>query len=391
MAREVSLQLVDTDERAALREAVRALGNKYGLDYMIDKADSGTYPTELWREAGQLGFIGVNLPEEYGGGGAGIAELAIVEEELAAAGTGLLMLVVSPAIVGTIISAFGTGEQKSRWLPGIASGEFIAAFAITEADAGTNSHNITSTARRDGDGWVLHGNKTFISGVDQADAVLFVAAVVDDDGKRGKPALFMVPTDAPGFTANQIPMEVKLAEWQYTLFLDDVTVPGSALIGSADDGLPQLFLGLNPERIMASAMATGQARFSLDRAVSYASERSVWGTPIGAHQGISHPLAQCHIELELARLMWQKAAALYDAGLHRDAADSANMAKYAAGEISAKALDQAVQTLGGNGLSTEYGLARMYGASRLPRIAPISREMLLNYVGTTIMGLPKSY
>ncbi len=391
MAREAHLPLTDTDERAALREAVRALGNKYGLDYMIDKADNGEYPTELWREAGELGFIGVNLPEEYGGGGAGLAELAIVEEELAACGTGLLMLVVSPAIVGSIVTAFGTDEQKSRWLPGIASGEFIAAFGITEADAGTNSHNLGSTARKVGDKWVLNGNKTFISGVDQADAVLYVATVVDEEGNRGKPALFMVPTDAPGFTANRIPMEVKLAEWQYSLFLDDVELPEDALIGSADNGLPQLFMGLNPERVMASAMATGQARFCLDRAVSYARERNVWGTPIGAHQGISHPLAQCHVELELTRLMWQKAAALYDAGLHREAADAANMAKYAAGEISAKSLDQAVQTLGGNGLSTEYGLARMFGASRLPRIAPISREMLLNYVGTNIMGLPKSY
>ncbi|WP_168582626.1 acyl-CoA dehydrogenase family protein [Gephyromycinifex aptenodytis] len=391
MTTDAILHVTDTEEHAALKSAVRSLGSSYGLKYMIEKADAGEYPTELWREAGRMGFIGVNLPEQYGGGGAGISELAIVEEELSACGTGMLMLVVSPAIVGTIIAAFGSQEQKETWLPGIASGEFVASFAITEADAGTNSHNIASTARRVGGQWILKGNKTYISGVDQSDAVLYVANVVNDDGSRGKPALFMVPTDAQGFTANRIPMEVKLAEWQYQLFLDDVALPDSALIGSAESGLPQLFMGLNPERIMAAAMATGQARFSLDRAVDYAKERSVWGTPIGAHQGISHPLAQCRIELELARLMWQKAAALFDAGLHREAADCANMGKYAAGEISAKALDQAVQTLGGNGLSTEYGLARMYAASRLPRIAPISREMLLNYVGTTIMGLPRSY
>ena len=385
------LPLVDTDELESLRTTVRALGEQYGLKYMIEKADAGSYPTELWREAGELGFIGINLPEEYGGGGAGITELAIVLEELAATGNGLLMLVVSPAIVGTVIDSVGTEEQKHRWLPGIASGERNCAFAITEADAGTNSHNLNSTARKDGDGWVLNGSKTFISGVDQAANVLYVANVHYEETGKTTPALFMVPTDAPGLTATRIPMEVNLAEWQYQLFLDDVRLDESALIGTVDGGLKQLFMGLNPERIMASAMSTGQARYALDRAVAYAKERTVWDTPIGAHQGISHPLAICHVELEQSRLMWRKAAALLDAGHQQTAADAAHIAKYSAGEISAKALDQAIQTLGGNGLSSEYGLARMLGASRLPRIAPVSREMVLNYISSNIMGLPRSY
>ncbi|WP_312978026.1 acyl-CoA dehydrogenase [Corynebacterium sp.] len=385
------MPLNDTPEQEELRKTVRALAEKYGYRYMVEKADADEYPTELWKEAGELGFVGVNLPEEYGGGGAGLLELSIVQEELSSQGCGLLMLVVSPAICGSIIAAFGTPDQKQRWLPGIASGEFISAFGITEADAGTNSHNITTTAKKDGDEWVLNGQKTFISGVDQADAVLIVARAHDERTGKLKPALFMVPTDSEGFSKSLIPTEVMLPESQYTLFLDDVRLKDEDLVGDMDAGIFQLFVGLNPERIIATAMATGMARYALDTAVKYANERVVWKTPIGAHQGLSHPLAQCRIELEQARLMCRNAAACFDQGDLDGAATAANMAKYAAGEVSARSIDQAVQTLGGNGLTAEYGLARMYAASRLPRIAPVSREMLLNYVAQTVMGLPKSY
>ncbi len=388
---QVSMPLNDTPEQEELRKTVRALAKKYGYEYMAKKADAKEYPTELWKEAGELGFVGVNLPEEYGGGGAGLLELSIVQEELSSEGCGLLMLVVSPAICGSIIAAFGTPDQKQRWLPGIASGEFISAFGITEADAGTNSHNITTTAKKDGDEWVLNGSKTFISGVDQADTVLVVARAHDERTGKLKPALFMVPTDAEGFSKTQIPTEVMLPEWQYALHFDDVRVKDEDLVGDMDAGIFQLFVGLNPERIIATAMATGMSRYALDTAVKYANERVVWKTPIGAHQGLSHPLAQCRIELEQARLMCRNAAARFDQGDLDGAATAANMAKYAAGEVSAKSIDQAVQTLGGNGLTAEYGLARMYAASRLPRIAPVSREMLLNYVAQTVMGLPKSY
>jgi alkylation response protein AidB-like acyl-CoA dehydrogenase len=388
---QVSMPLNDTPEQEELRKTVRALAGKYGYEYMARKADDKEYPTELWKEAGELGFVGVNLPEEYGGGGAGLLELSIVQEELSAQGCGLLMLVVSPAICGSIIAAFGTPDQKQRWLPGIASGEFISAFGITEADAGTNSHNITTTAKKEGDEWILNGQKTFISGVDQADAVLVVARAHDERTGKLKPALFMVPTDAEGFSKTKIPTEVMLPEWQYSLHFDDVRLKDEDLVGDSDAGIFQLFVGLNPERIIATAMATGMSRYALDTAVKYAKERTVWKTPIGAHQGLSHPLAQCRIELEQARLMCRNAAARFDQGDLDGAATAANMAKYAAGEVSAKSIDQAVQTLGGNGLTAEYGLARMYAASRLPRIAPVSREMLLNYVAQTVMGLPKSY
>ncbi|GED99811.1 acyl-CoA dehydrogenase [Gordonia spumicola] len=385
------MSFVETEERAALRESVAALVKKYGQEYFTDCAREGRKTDELWEEAGKLGFIGVNLPEEYGGGGAGMYELAIVMEELAAGGSGLLMMVVSPAICGNIIARFGTDEQKQRWIPGLADGSITMAFGITEPDAGSNSHQITTTARRDGDEWLLTGRKVFISGVDQAQAVLIVARTEDSKTGRLKPALFIVPTDAEGFEAQVIEMDIINPEKQFTLFLDDVRLPADALVGSEDAALSQLFAGLNPERIMASASAVGMGRFALEKAVEYANQRTVWKTPIGAHQAVAHPLAQGKIELEMAKLMMQKAATLYDAGDDWGAAVPANMAKYAAGEAAAKIVDQAVQTLGGNGLTVEYGMAAMLPLSRLMRIAPVSREMILNFVSQTCLGLPKSY
>ncbi|WP_329300319.1 acyl-CoA/acyl-ACP dehydrogenase [Streptomyces sp. NBC_00659] len=383
--------VTETDEHKALRSAVAALGKRYGRAYMTKAIAEGGHPDELWAEAGKLGYLGVNLPEEYGGGGGGIAELSIVLEELGAAGCPLLMLVVSPAICGTVIARFGTEEQKRTWLPGLSDGTRTMAFGITEPDAGSNSHRITTTARRDGTDWVLTGRKVFISGVDIADATLVVGRTEDARTGSLKPCLFIVPRDAEGFGRRQIDMELSSAEKQFELTLDEVRLPADALVGDEDAGLLQLFAGLNPERVMTAAFAIGMGRFALARAVEYARDRTVWKAPIGAHQAIAHPLAQAHIELELARLMMQKAAYLYDAGDDVGAGEAANMAKYAAGEACVRAVDQAVHTLGGNGLTREFGLASLITAARVSRIAPVSREMILNYVSHQTLGLPKSY
>jgi alkylation response protein AidB-like acyl-CoA dehydrogenase len=386
------VNFTETQEQQDLRAAVAALGARYGFSYANARARRHEPLRELWQEAGKLGYIGVNLPEEYGGGGGGMTELAIVQEELTAAGCGLLMLVVSPAICGTVIARFGTEEQKRRWLPGIADGSRIMAFGITEPEAGSNSHRITTTARRDGDDWLLSGGKVFISGVDEADQVLIVARTEDTRTGKLKPVLFAVPTDAPGFEYRPIEMDIVMPERQFTLFFNDVRLPSDALIGEEDAALGQLFAGLNPERIMASATAVGMGRYALDKAVAYATTRSVFrGAPIATHQGVSHPLAQVKIELELARLMMQKAAGLYDSGDDMGAAEAANMAKYAAAEASIRSLDQAIQTHGGNGLAAEYGLASLLAAARVVRIAPVSREMVLNFVAQFSLGMPKSY
>jgi alkylation response protein AidB-like acyl-CoA dehydrogenase len=385
------VNFTETEEQRALRKAVAELGARYGHAYTAPRARAREPLTELWDEAGKSGFLGVNLPTEFGGGGAGMYELAIVGEELNAAGSGLLMMVVSPAICGTIITRFGTDAQKQRWLPGLSDGSTIMAFGITEPDAGSNSHNITTTARRDGSDWVLNGRKIYVSGVDVADAVLIVGRTEDARTGRLKPALFTLPTDTPGFEYTAIDMDVPMPDKQFLLFLDDVRLPADALIGDEDAALAQLFAGLNPERIMASAGSIGMGRYALDKAVAYAKEREVWGKPIGTHQGLAHPLAKAKVELELAKLMMQKAATLYDTGDDMGAGESANMAKYAAAEASIACVDQAVQTLGGNGLAHEYGIGSLLIGARVARIAPVSREMILNFVAQFSLGLPKSY
>ncbi len=249
-----------TSEQDQLRDAVRALGRRYGHRYFVEKAKAGEHTTELWQEAGELGYLGVNIPTEYGGGGGGITELAIVCEELAAAGCPLLLLVVSPAIAATVINRHGTEEQRKRHLPGLADGSQKIVFAITEPEAGSNFHRLATVARRDGDDWVLSGRKCYISGVDEAQFVLVVARTEDSSTGKLKPALFIVPTDAAGLTRSKLDMEIVSPENQFLLYLDEVRLPGDALVGgSLDAGLPALFAGLNPERITVAAMGAGTA------------------------------------------------------------------------------------------------------------------------------------
>jgi alkylation response protein AidB-like acyl-CoA dehydrogenase len=388
--RSASLNLVPTQEERLLRETVAGICRDFGPAYMRGKVEAGEPATELWDALASRGYMGVNVPEEYGGGGLGMSSLAAVGEETAAAGCALLLIVVSPAIVGSILARHGTPAQKDRWLRGIGAGTTKVAFAITEADAGSNSHNITTSLTRKGDKLFLNGQKTYISGIEEADAVLVVARTRLSDGALGLPSLAVVDTDASGFTRQQIPMPRMGPDHQWTLFFDDVELEEERLIGGENGGLGPIFDGLNPERIMGASIATGIGRFALDKAASYARERRVWGEPIGAHQGVAHPLAQAKIELELARVMMQKAATLYDAGAP-GAGEAANMAKYAAAEAAIRCVDQAIQTHGGNGFALEYGLTDLWWGVRVTRTAPVSREMILNYVAEHSLGLPKSY
>jgi alkylation response protein AidB-like acyl-CoA dehydrogenase len=386
------MDFAETAEQQLLRSSVAEVAARYGHPYWLGKAKAGEKTRELWDEVGRLGYLGVNVPEEYGGGGRGIVELAIVAEELAAAGCPLLLIVVSPAICATILAKSGTTEQKERWLPGLATGTMRMAFAITEPDAGSNSHKLSTVATRDGSDWVLSGRKTYISGVDEADAVLVVGRAEDARTGTLRPALAIVPTDAPGFEKTLIPVEIIGPEKQFALFLDGVRLPADAMVGeTADAALAALFAGLNPERITGAALANGIGRYALGKASAYANTRQVWGVPIGSHQGVAHPLAHAAIQVELARLMTTKAAWLYDSGDDTAAGEAANMAKYAAADASMAALDQAIQVHGGNGLATEYGLATLWGATRLVRTAPVSREMILNFVAGHTLGLPRSY
>ncbi|HTZ44449.1 MAG TPA: acyl-CoA dehydrogenase family protein [Jatrophihabitans sp.] len=388
------MDFTETDEHRALRAAVADLGREFGMEYWLARARNHESTDELWEKAAALGFIGINTPERYGGGGAGITELAIVCEELATAGSPLLLLVVSPAICATIIAQTGTEEQRQRFLPGMAAGTMKMAFAITEPDAGLNSHKISTTAIEQPDGsFLLTGRKYYISAVDQADYVLVVGqSPASKEGGSIRPALFVVPTNAPGFEYRPIDMEITSPERQFFCYFDEVRVGSEDVVGgSLDAALPALFAGLNPERITIGAFSLGTSRYALRQAAKYANERTVWKAPIGTHQAIAHPLAKAHIETELAKLMVYKAADLHDRGEAMAAGEASNMAKYAAGEAAWNALDAAIQTHGGNGMTSEYGLASLLGVVRAMRIAPVSKEMILNFVAQHSLGLPKSY
>jgi len=374
------VDFAESGEHRALRAAVAEIAKDFGPRYYAERAAERRPCEELWTALGQAGFIGVNIPEAYGGGGGGLTELALVCEEIAAAGTPLLLLLVSAAISAGMISEFGTEEQRQTWLPRLADGTAKMVFAITEPDAGSNTLRISTTAARDGEDWVLTGTKYYISGVDEAEALLVVARTGQDE-RGGQLSLFIVPCDAAGLDARLLPVDLLLPERQFTLHFDGVRVGPGALVGEAGEGFRQVFHGLNPERITGAALGVGIAR--------YASERKVWSEPIGAHQGVSHPLAKAKIETELAALMTRQAAWQYDHG--QPAGESSNMAKYAAAEAALAAIDAAIQTHGGNGVASEYGLMPYWGLARLLRIAPVNREMILNYVAQHSLGLPRSY
>lgn len=378
------MEFAETDEHRDLRAAVAAIARDFGAAYFLAHCADRTPCTELWDTVAKAGFIGVNVPEEYGGGGGGLTELVIVGEELAAHGTPLLLLLVSAAICAEVIAAYGTEEQRKAWLPGLAAGTSKMVFAITEPDAGSNTHRLSTTAVRDGDGWRLSGTKHYITGVDQAEALLVVAKTGPDEL-----SLFVVPTDAPGLERHVLPIAVTLPELQFTLHFDDVQLGPESLVGVAGDGFRQVFHGLNPERIMGAALGVGLARHVLGQASAYARDRTVWSAPIATHQGVSHPLAQAKIGTELAALMTRQAAWQHDHGV--PSGEASNMAKYAAAEAALAACDAAIQTHGGNGLSAEFGLMPYWGMARLLRIAPVNREMILNFVAQHSLGLPRSY
>lgn len=381
----------DTNEHRAIRESVAKIADRYGAQYFLERGRTDGHIDELWAELGSAGLLGVHLPEEHGGGGGGMAEAVVVVEELAAHGMPMLIWVISPAIVGSILAAHASETMKKELLPGIADGTRKIAFGLTEPDAGSNSHALKTTARRDGEGWRISGAKYYISAIDQCESVLLIARddELSTDGK-GKLSIFIVPTDAPGLSFQQIETSIVSPDKQFTVFLDDVYVGPEALVGETGQGLRQVFDGLNPERILVGAICGGVGRYAVEKAVDYAKQREVWSVPIGAHQGVSHPIAQCHIEVEVARLATMHSARVFDGG-GKDAGEAANIAKFAASEAALKALDQSIQSHGGNGLSKEYGLSELWFVTRLMRTAPVSREMVLNYVAQTSLGLPRSY
>lgn len=388
---DASLPLVLTDEETMLRATVKKIVAKYGHSYFRERSLSGEPMHELWDELGANGYLGLNIPEEYGGSGAGLTQLAIVLEEMSAGGCPELAMVLSQGIAGSVFSLHGSHEQKQEFLPGIASGATKFVFALTEPDAGSNSHNVSTTATLEGDEWVVRGSKYYISGVDHCDRFLLVARTGRDETTgRGKLSLFIVDPKTEGLTMEMIPTALSAPERQFTLFFDNVRIPAKDVVGEVNRGLVPLFDGLNPERVLSAVICTGIAQYAIDRACEYTKTRAVWNnTPIANYQAVQHPLAAAKIQLEAARGMTWRAAAMFDAGL--PSGEQANMAKYLASKAGHAALDTAIQVHGGNGLAHEYGLADLWSIIRLQQIALVSTEMVLNHIAQHTLGLPRSY
>lgn len=385
------LPLWPSDEEKELRAAVAGIVGRFGHEYYRSQAAAGEPMTELWEQLGRGGYLGVSIPEEYGGSGAGLTELAIVLEELSAGGCPELALVLSQGIAGSVLARHGSEQQKRRYLPGIASGAEKFVFALTEPDAGSNSHNVATWAKRDGDDWIVRGTKYYISGIDHCDHFLLVARTgTDEHTGRGRLTLFIVDDPAvPGLNSQLIPTALGAPERQFTLFFDDVRLPAEAVVGEVDNGLSALFDGLNPERVLSAVICLGVGRYAIDKAVRYVKERNVWGVPVGTYQGVQHPLTEAAIELAGAASMIWRAAAEFDTGL--PAGETANMAKFLASRAGYKALDVAIQMHGGNGMAHEYGLADLWGIVRLQQVAPVSTQMVLNHIAQHGLGLPRSY
>jgi alkylation response protein AidB-like acyl-CoA dehydrogenase len=383
---------LDANEAELIRTFVRQLTAKYDRRYWVQRAEQGKGIDEMWHELGKAGYLGVTVPEEYGGSGLNMSRLTVLVEELANQGVPSLFIIVSTAMGSVAIAKHGSEEQKRRYLPTMADGSEKFCFAITEPDAGSNSFRVRTLARRDGDNYVINGQKVFISGVDQADHMLLVARTIPADqvkDKREGMSLFIVDTKTPGLTMNRMDTRLMMPEGQFQLFFEDVRIPRGNLVGEEGRGLKAIFDALNPERISGAAMAVGVGRYALGKAVEYAKIRKVFNTPIGAHQGLSHPMAIAKTKLELASLMAHKAAEIFDEG--GDAGMYANMAKYSAAEAGIEAVDLSMEVHGGSGFTGEVDIITLWPVVRLLRTAPISREMILNYIAEHVLGLPHSY
>jgi acyl-CoA dehydrogenase len=386
------------ESASAVRAGVAAVAAKYDHAYWTRCEDEKRYPDELYRDLAEGGWLGLSVPEEYGGGGQGLLETAIACETLCASGgtAGSFIYVLNPGFGATTLVRHGTPEQKEQILPGLASGEIQFSFGLTEPDAGSNAIEITTSARPDGDDFLIKGQKVWISNVERADWMVAVTRTVparDAEPRTSGFTLFLVDVKealaAGTLSYTPIPKMGSNILYSSQVFLDDVRVPAHRVLGEVDEGFRVLWDVLNPERIIAAAGGVGGADAALDVAADYAREREVFGRPIGANQSIQFPLAQIKAKTELARLMTYKAAWLFDQG--RPCGSEANVAKLTAAQASWEAADQAFQTLGGMAYSKEYPVERMFRDARIGKNIPVSEQMVLAHIGTSMLRLPKSY
>jgi acyl-CoA dehydrogenase len=386
------------DTAIAVQDGVRAVAAKYDNAYWSECEEAHRFPTEVFTDLGKGGWFGLNIPEEYGGGGQGLLEVAVANEALCASGggAGTFFYVTTPGFGATTLVRHGTEEQKKAILPGIAAGDVQFCFALTEPDAGSNAIEIKTSARRDGDDFLIKGQKVWISNVENADWMVAVTRTIP--AAEAKPryngfTLFLIDVKealaAGTLSYTPIPKMGSNILHSSQVFFDDVRVPARNVIGEVDAGFMVLWDVLNPERILAAAGGVGGADAALAYAAKYATEREVFGRPIGANQAIQFPLAQIKAKTELGRLMTYKAAWLFDQGL--PCGNEANVAKLTGAQVAWEAADQAFQTLGGMAYSKEYPVERWLRDARIGKNIPVAEQLVLAHIGTSMLGLPKSY
>jgi acyl-CoA dehydrogenase len=383
-----------SEDQQTIRKAVRELAARFDDQYWLEKDLAHEFPTEFYEAFADGGWLGITTPEEYGGSGFGITEASLLLEEVAASGAGmngassmhLSIFGMHPVIV------HGSEEMKRENLPRIASGDLHVCFGVTEPEAGLDTTRITTFAKRDGSDYVVNGKKVWISKAMESEKILLLtrsARFEDSPRKTDGLTLFFTDLDRDHVTIRPIPKMVRNAVSSNELFIDDLRIPEEHRVGEEGQGFRYILDGLNPERCLVAAEALGIGRAALRRAVRYATEREVFGRPIGMNQGIQFPLADSLARLDAAELMLRKATWLYDQGL--PCGREANTAKYLCADAGFDAADRALQTHGGMGYSEEYHVARYFREARLTRIAPISQEMVLNFLGSHVLGLPRSY
>lgn len=381
------------EDHLAIIDAVDATCAAFDDQYWSECDIEHRFPWDFYRVMAEGGWVGIAIPEQYGGGGRGITEAALVLNRVAASGAAmngstalhLTMFGLNPVV------KFGNERLKNTFLPRAASGDLHVAFGVTEPDAGTDTGRITTRAVEDGaGGWIITGRKIWTSKALESEVVLLLVRTDHDDTNRlNGLSLFLVDLDPKYVDIRPIPKAGRNAVASCEVAYDGLPVEGWRMVGERGRGFQHILHGINPERILLSAMACGIGEVAVRRAVQYANERIVFDRPIGANQAIAHPLAKAHMELGAAYQMMRLAAWRYDHGLN--CAEEANTAKYLAAEASYFAADQAVQTLGGLGYATEYHVERYWREARLQRLAPVSQEMTCNFIAQHVLGLPRSY
>ncbi|MEU8269080.1 acyl-CoA dehydrogenase family protein [Sphaerisporangium sp. NPDC049002] len=382
-----------------VQRGVADICSRYDMDYWQRCEADKRWPEEVWSELAKGGWLGLAVPEEYGGGGQGLLELTVATETLSASGSAggsAFTYVLTPGFGALTIARHGSGEQRAALLPKLAAGEIETCFALTEPDAGSNSLAISTSARLDGGEYVINGQKIWITGVQRASWMLLVTRTIPAAEARPRTnglTVFLVNVPeavaAGRLSYRPIPKMGANTTPSNMVFIDDLRVPATSVLGEVDQGAAVLWDILNPERILLGASALGGAEVALRVAVAYAKEREVFGRPIGANQAIAFPLAQVKAKIELARLMLYKAAWLFDRRL--PCGTEANIAKLTASQVAWEAADHAFQTHGGMAYSLEYPVARLLADARIGKVAPVTEELLLNYLATQVLGLPRSF